>query len=392
MKVILHIGVGKTGTSTIQSFLRLNRHALAAQGFDYPGFLVRGQGRHLPLSAYVAEDADRTRSRIMLRIPEDDVPAFRAELEQEFQAHVEDCRARGLHTCILSDEGLSGLDQKSCLVRLKHLLERVFVSVEVILYLRRQDQLFVSRRSQRLKEGRMNLKALRKRRFFDFEPILDRWADVFGEDRVKPRIYERSSFPDGDVVPDFLAACGIDPMQEFERPGWRNPSLSPRAEIFLQHFFRLREAQAPKNPGGWEKRPSVVRYAMQLFPGSGSSLPRKAAQAFYADYEESNEAVRARWFPERETLFEEDFSSYPEQRLDDEMDREEFMTMAVALLDLMGADLRAEQKRQRYRTARLVELGAMTLEEAQMDERLMQQILEMGDDEPEVEAPKADAE
>ena len=390
MKAILHIGVGKTGTSTIQSFLRLNPRPLAAQGVDYPAFLSRGQGRHLPLSAYVAEDADRTRSRIQLRISEEGLPAFRAGLERDLQAHVDELAEKGLNTCILSDEGLSGLDQKACLVRLKTLLEAVFESIEIILYLRRQDQLFVSRRSQRLKEGRMNLKALRKRRFFDFEPILDRWADVFGEDRVKPRLYERGEFPDGDILPDFLAACGLEMTGEFERPGWRNPSLSPRAEIFLQHFFRLRDAQG--KTGGWEKRPSAVRYVMQLFPGSGSSLPRKAAKAFYAEYAQSNEAVRARWFPDRTTLFKEDFSAYPESRLDEEMDQEEFMAMAVAVLDRMGADLRIEQTRQRYRTARLVELGAMTLKEAHMDERLMQQILEMGEDEPLIEPPKGDGE
>ena len=41
MKAIIHIGTPKSGTTTIQSFLSLNRTALAEQGIRYAPYNYR---------------------------------------------------------------------------------------------------------------------------------------------------------------------------------------------------------------------------------------------------------------------------------------------------------------------------------------------------------------
>lgn len=53
-RVYLHIGQGKTGTSTIQQFLVRNRRELASHGYLYPE--ISGPARHLELSLYARPD------------------------------------------------------------------------------------------------------------------------------------------------------------------------------------------------------------------------------------------------------------------------------------------------------------------------------------------------
>ena len=46
MRIILHIGVYKTGTTAVQSFLARNRSALAEQGVLYPESFTRFDAHH----------------------------------------------------------------------------------------------------------------------------------------------------------------------------------------------------------------------------------------------------------------------------------------------------------------------------------------------------------
>jgi hypothetical protein len=47
MKLILHIGTHKTGTTSLQAWLANNREALAANGVSYPHATVaHGSGHH----------------------------------------------------------------------------------------------------------------------------------------------------------------------------------------------------------------------------------------------------------------------------------------------------------------------------------------------------------
>ena len=54
--LILHIGTEKTGTTSIQEFLGINRAALAEQGLHVPEFLGARTHRW---AAYMAENVDR---------------------------------------------------------------------------------------------------------------------------------------------------------------------------------------------------------------------------------------------------------------------------------------------------------------------------------------------
>ena len=72
-----------------------------------------------------------------------------------------------------------------------------------------------------------------------------------------------------------------------------------------------------------------------LLPGAGAKPARAEAEAFYDMFRASNDAVRQRHFPDRQQLFDEDFSGYPETS--DQRDVTIDDLMAVAAQVHMGA-------------------------------------------------------
>ena len=192
------------------------------------------------------------------------------------------------------------------------LLRGVFDDVRVVVYLRRQDRVAVSHYSTHLKGGGTRTEVLPSDTgphapYFDFEALLERWASVFGESALTVRLFEPSAFPGGSVVHDFCQVLGFAPLAT---PRRANESL----DAAHQEFLRRMNAHVPRVVKG-DVNPEhrlLTRLMEKYGAGQGRRPARAHAEAFYRQYADGNEAVRRRWFPERDRLFEEDFSSYPE--------------------------------------------------------------------------------
>lgn len=347
MKAFIHIGIGKTGTSTIQKFLNTNAKALRKQRAYYPSSPGQVSGRHLRLGAYSLRDDLYTDPRKLLALDLDELPTFRSEFSAALEAEL-NAMPPGIEAVIFSDEGLCSLTETAELERLQSLLAPFFDSVNIIIYLRRQDLHSVSQHSQHLKAGRLGRKRLRPSHFYDYASYLDLWAGVFGPERIIPRVFERPRFPSGDVLHDFLEVCGLKYTEEFKRTGSLNESLLPEAEVFLMHLNRelKKFVDGKRNPG----RGLVIRHLLSEFSGKGMRPARRAAESFYREYARTNEAVRERWFPEQTSLFDEDFESYPKVAHDRAMDTADLMAVSSSVINRLATEytlLRAENARLR---------------------------------------------
>jgi hypothetical protein len=111
-------------------------------------------------------------------------------------------------------------------------------------------------------------------------------------------------------VLDVLQACGIPRLPVPAGTRARNLSLVPAAQEFL------RRSNLAVAEGRGERRLGLGRVGQVLearFAGAGRLPSRAAARAFVAPFAESNERVRAAWFPDRASLFPEGFEEYPEE-------------------------------------------------------------------------------
>ena len=143
----LHIGTPKTGTSTIQYFCHLNYDLLLQKGLCYPDLGFRfpgiGQNRNAYFLSHKIFDDKKNR-----RLEEE-----AGERETGLQK-LEKLFARQ-DKIILSDEHLWN-EKEIDGERLHYIRERMAkcdVTVKVIVYLRKQDQVIQSYWAQQVKEG-----------------------------------------------------------------------------------------------------------------------------------------------------------------------------------------------------------------------------------------------
>ncbi len=292
MKVTLHIGTEKTGTTSIQNALDRDRAALAAHGILYPRLF--GSSNHMEI-AVAAMDSDAGDELQMIELGKQDCshPEYVARLKSRLR---EERDAGSFHHIVLSNEHChSRLRHLDAVRRIVDLVDVPPEDFEIIVYLRRQDRLAVSLYSTRLKLGGQGgvfppIRSGTLPHYFDFFRLLSLYSEVFGPERLRVRLYDRERLEGGDVVSDFyrLAQLGIVPSA---RPR-ANPSLSRQQVLFLERFNR----QFPMVRDGRINRERGPIFAAIRKAGLGEPFlpPRNRAKSFYEHFRPSNALVRER--------------------------------------------------------------------------------------------------
>lgn len=309
-RCILQIGTEKTGTTTLQAFLASNRDRLAGRGVRYPRFC--GEQNHTGLAAYAMNDGRTDDIRSAYGVHDAAaVPDFRARLERAAEAEFE-----GAGTVVFCNEHChSRLKKKVEIQRLADFLRQHFDRIDISVYLRRQDQVALSLYSTKLKSGNTDTDILprpyEEDLYFNYDASLAIWEEVFGRAHVHVRLFDRKELVGGDIVADFLSAWGLGKPAGYRPVGKKNESIGPEAQDYLRRINAHIEPIAGL-PIDEVLGPIAARLARH-FPGKGARPARAEAEAFYAVFRASNEAVRKRHFPARKTLFDEAFDGYPER-------------------------------------------------------------------------------
>ncbi len=250
MKLYLHIGIPKTGSTSIQHFLQKNTHPLSRQGVAIfppvgsamsPGTIAAAVGNPHVLSLYA--DAPH--------FP--DTPPDPAHLAVELKKLL---GGRPEKATVLSWEAIPYFFmEREDMSRLAEFLHSVFDEVEVVVYLRRQDAFHTSFYAQNLYNGRVFTDPDRPFSFedvdqvfsmgipgtllywFDYARLLDHWSEGFGKENITVRPFERGQLVDGDVVADFLSQlgcskAGCDPVER------TNQAIDYLQVEYLRHSLR----------------------------------------------------------------------------------------------------------------------------------------------------------
>lgn len=296
-RIVLHIGGEKTGSTSIQALMALNRGALMAAGFAVPR--APGAANHSGLAAF-AGAAPLVPDLVAGLGGAAAVAALPAALAAEIAA-----LPASAHTLLLSSEHCqSRLHDRASIARLRDgVLARLGAEeVTVLVWLRRQDGIARSLRNTWLRShGTLPPPGFPTDpptlALMDHAATLARWGAVFGRAALRPRLYE----PGGDLLRDWRAACGIPADLALRAPPPLNRSLAPAAEAFL--------AAVPV--AGVDRRP-LFAWLDRHCAGRGRRASRAQAAAFLARFAASNAAVRQDWFPDREWLFDPDLADWPE--------------------------------------------------------------------------------
>jgi hypothetical protein len=334
LDIYVHIGSGKTGTTSIQRFLAHNRSKLADLGFFYPE--TPGQSRHARLSLFATRDGQLERSPIWRRVESVSPTDFRARFGAELQREVE---LSGMERVILSDEALFGLTV-GAIGRLGELLSTLRGELHVVVYLRRQDDHLISRYQEVVRIGETRTMAdwadRDSSRMYDYQRRLAEWSGALQPSSMIVRRFERSSFVDGSLVQDFLSAVGIDsPLAAFDRVP---PAVNQSLDADAVEFLRLWNLRMIEHHGATARRIDNRKRVRQLrkhSTGPVLTLPDDVLDTFMAQWEEANPAVATRYLGADDgRLFQEPRKSdhtTSDQRLSAEALERIFERLAVPL-------------------------------------------------------------
>jgi hypothetical protein len=287
--VVLHIGCDKTGTTSIQQFLRRNRAALIQQGVLYPR--SPGKVRHWDLGLFAAPDEAMPQSRIWQREGYTSPPKFRRRVRRRLSREI---AASGASTVVLSDEMLFRMAPES-IGRLHGLVADLARQTRIVIYVRRQDDHLVSRYQQAVKVGvGLDLATWARRDFsntYDYAQGVARWQTAFEPAAIIVRPFERARFADGSLEQDFLDAAGLDVRAaDLHKVRVLNESLGVEG-VELLRILNLHRTRNQDLPNWQSKNREYVRRLREVETGPRITLPDADLDRFMAQWAESNRRI-----------------------------------------------------------------------------------------------------
>lgn len=330
--LVLHIGSGKTGTTSAQLMLERNRDQLAERGLLYPS--TPGSRRHVKLGLAVRSAENLEKQVSWHRQKETSPERFRRRVLQGLTSEIEQA---GLTRVLLSDEALYGIPNDA-VQRLREYVDTIARRTRVVVYLRRQDDHLCSRYQQVVKTGETRrlvdrLEQMDLRSTYDYHAKLQMWRRVVDPDELVVRRFERTAFKHGSLYEDYLDAVGVsgglEGLRQPERP--RNESLDAESVEFL----RLLNMYRVEHDGARERvidNAVLVKSLVAAASGPTLSLPPRELDAFMAGYQESNEAVAREFLGDPSgRLFHEDrkASGTTTEQLLDPARLEHFLTVCA---------------------------------------------------------------
>ena len=264
--IYLHIGMGKTGTTSIQRFLSLNHACLLKEGVHYllAGGGATGHG-HQPIAKACIDD-----------IPEYMEVADASVHIKQVQREISTCESE---TIVLSSENF----QLANPTKVKRILDQACPEYrcKVILIVRSQDELLESEYNQmvKVKSVTYSLADYARDHFNgDFMRLASLWESVFGRDAIVSRVY---SSVKRDIIPDFLSCLplslpALDALRMLE-PVFVNPSLDLQQ---LSRHYTQNQTQTFSSPKHVSEPANV--------PGPAVFMNNAEATAFRKQFHESN--------------------------------------------------------------------------------------------------------
>lgn len=229
MKLILHIGTEKTGSTSLQQWMHANDAQLVADGVWYARCLRRPDNRWIAVYGRDADEPDDGFDEAGIKTPEDHAQ-FSRRIERDLTAEVGQARAAGCRVFVISSEHMhSRLVHDRCVQRLHDLLVPLFEEIEVVCYLRPQAEVLQSRLSVSIRNGSLGQKDLLQIEedvYYNYLGLWKRWHSAFKNTSLMP--WRRNK----DIVLEMTGRLSIEmgaytpPLRENKRLDYRTAMLS----------------------------------------------------------------------------------------------------------------------------------------------------------------------
>jgi hypothetical protein len=309
MRVVLHIGTEKTGTTTLQDFVYANREVLLRHGVGLSDLLGTTNNRKLAsfcMPELNFDDYFKDRQIVTVEQKREHFAGFREAFLAEVRA-----MAPSVHTLLITSEHFhSRLRDVASIRRLKDLLDEVAEGVTVVCYFREQSAVVRSLYSTAVKSGNAADFATFARHcgprnpYFNYFEFFSHWRDVFGAQSLRPRVFARDHFVGGELRRDFLSMLlpGADPQAFEYSPVASNRGLGLigiELGRMTNRVFGRYNADGTLNPTRRELMHRIIHSEI----ADVGELAFPAAQSIYQLFHESNVRFAAEFLGRVENPF-----------------------------------------------------------------------------------------
>lgn len=235
MKLLLHVGRPKTGTTSLQQFFRVNQDALRESG--YLVFDDIGGPNNIELAAYFEDKPQPGTENWRRRRGISSRADWRAYFRQfdpllAIRRQVAD-HAESTHTAIITSEHLAALCfSKTSMLKLSEWAHRQFSAIEVVFFVRHQVRAIPSGWSTLIRSG--GTRSLHsfftqrvRGRHLDYEIVAQKWTSAFGVDKVRFHVFREDT--DWDIR-TFFSETYLEPIQPLRFPKQKANQALSRAQ------------------------------------------------------------------------------------------------------------------------------------------------------------------
>ncbi|EKO0309378.1 hypothetical protein PX387_001933, partial [Campylobacter coli] len=351
MIAYIHIGVEKTGSTSIQEFLYHNKDNIFKQNYFFPQSI--GLKNHWDL-AFLAYSMDKKDSYILINSLKNlqDIREHKKNILSKLKAEI-----KHAENIVFTSELLqSRLDHKKEIIRLKKILYMLNVKkIFVIFYIRDPLDMFKSLCSEAIKWGEIDsFKLLKKGLQYEsgfkknlshfnyicnYKQIIQWWQQIFGKENLIVRLFDKSEFYQGDLLKDFVHSIGLKWDNEFVIPPKQNESLDLIGVELLKRINQYLPWRIDNKIN--HLRGDLTKFITKYFQNSNNyhlkfQPPKEIIQSYIDSFEESNEWVRKEFFPYKERLFpKQDLANYKENYELKEMKPEYWNKISEFIADIV---------------------------------------------------------
>ena len=314
MKILLHIGRQKTGTTSIQRYLLENSDVLEEAGYYYSSEATYREEGHHKYASLLVKDSSRGHK----------VDAT-SQSPQEFSELFDFLRPDKIN--IISSEEFQKCDPRD--------VKKAFEGheVSVVCYIRNELDALVSSYVQKVHASgyseTMAEYVMSTR--LDYLDFLTQWSSVFGSE-FSVRIFDKSRLHQSNVICDFFHHfLGFEAPPDAASFRDSNPSLTNR----VLAFKLLANARRKRIPRIYKKLSILSKYDKE----SGKVRMTEDIKARTVDFYSANQKSWATKFFSEEEVFDYDAVETGNQY---EMNDEEFMEHMALLANWVGSSAQAK--------------------------------------------------
>ncbi len=350
MTCYLHIGMPKTGTTSIQQFLKLNYDILLEKQYLFPISTLLN-GNHYPLVKILFSTSNKKVIKYNYNLKKIIYNQNHKEKNKYIlNKYISEIKKyTNIANIIFSCENFTiDITDRKEIIKLHKIFQLMGIkNVKIIIYLRSLTEFLTSWYSQDIKHGAYNpdyLDNIGKEEIShmcNYKHLIEMFCEVFGKDNIIVKKFEKKYFFQEDLLKDFVHTLGLDWDQRFVIPKKQNESLNLFSMEILKALNRITPRFLPNftlNPKRVEMQ-SLIQdkfYSLNKNEEFKFQLPIKTIKLYEDHFKDSQEWVRKEFFPHEKSLFpEKDLIHYKENYEIKEMKPEYWNKIAEFIADLL---------------------------------------------------------